>query len=427
MTREELVRKIDAAVEALAPEYIAFLQDLCRIPTQNPPGNNYTEYAHFVGDKMESLGMDVTYVEVPEERLFELAPMGQGLPRVSVIGRAEGEAARPNIHFTGHLDVVPEGDGWTYPPYGAEIHDGKIYARGASDMKSGVAAQIYAYAAIKAAGIRLKGTYTSSTTPDEETGGEAGAGYLVEQGYLTKENTDYCVVTECLGVDKVCLGHRGTYWFEVQLFGKQSHGSMPSEAVPAIEMGRALLDAIDRKIRPLPQMQTVSDLPIDPPASRRTTLANTYFITNEKVNTVAGFARLGFDWRLTPEYSVEWARQTIRALLEELKATVPHFEYKLHELNYMSPSLCERDAAVVQAFRNAGGDVLGEKLDYNLSPGFTDQRHIMHVGGVNETIMYGPGPLKVAHKADEYQPIEDYKQGAKIMALAACELLGVSE
>ena len=73
----------------------------------------------------------------------------------------------------------------------------------------------------------------------------------MEQGYLTKESTDYCVITECLDVDKVCIGHRGTLWFEVHITGKQSHGSMPSEGVNALVFAQKLMNVIDSDIRPL--------------------------------------------------------------------------------------------------------------------------------------------------------------------------------
>ena len=425
MDRELLKKRIDAAVEELGDELVEFAQGFFRIPTQNPPGNNYWECVRYVGRMMEKLGMRVEYVEVPEDRLAELAPHGEGLPRISVIGTYPGAEARPNIHFTGHYDVVPEGDGWSYPPYGAEIHDGKIYARGSSDQKSGVVSELFALYALQKAGIKLRGTYIASTTPDEETGGQAGVGYLVEQGYLNKDNTDYCVVTECLNVDNICIGHRGTLWFEIQLTGKQCHGAMPAEGINAAEHMRLLLNAIDEKIQTLPEMNRVSELPIDPPTSRRTTLANTYVHVGEKVNTVPGFARVGFDWRITPEYTVEWAKEKLFGVLEELKATVPDFKYEYVEFGRMDPTLVPKDTPVVKAFQQAGKDYLGSVPEFSLSPGMDDQRYIVHQGGLEQCIVYGPGPLYIAHKADEFVPIEDMKTSAKIMALAACDLLGV--
>ena len=123
---------------------------------------------------------------------------------------------------------------------------------------------IAAYA-LQKAGLKLKGTLIASATPDEETGGQAGVGYMVEQGYFTRESTDYCVITECLDVDKVCIGHRGTLWFEIDITGRQSHGSMPSEGVNALEFAQRLMQAIDEDIRPL--IAEPTPLPVQPPAA----------------------------------------------------------------------------------------------------------------------------------------------------------------
>ena len=212
MVRNQLVSQIDQAVESLTDELTEFACTIFGIPTQNPPGNNYRQCAEAIGAMMQKIGMDVEYVEVPQERLSELAPRGEGLPRISVVGYLGDKAQRPNIHFTGHYDVVPEGTGWTTDPYGCEIRDGNIYARGSADQKSGIVSEVIAAYALQKAGLKLKGTLIASATPDEETGGQAGVGYMVEQGYFTRESTDYCVITECLDVDKVCIGHRGTLW-----------------------------------------------------------------------------------------------------------------------------------------------------------------------------------------------------------------------
>lgn len=158
MERTVLAQKIDDAVEALHDELVDFACEIFVIPTQNPPGYNYDKCTQVIGAMMKKIGMDVEYVSVPEDRLTELAPNGQGLPRISVVGTMEGSKARPNIHFTGHYDVVPEGEGWTTDPYGCEIKDGNIYARGSADQKSGIVSELIAAYALKKAGIRLKGS-----------------------------------------------------------------------------------------------------------------------------------------------------------------------------------------------------------------------------------------------------------------------------
>lgn len=425
MERHQLISLIDQTVEGLTKELIAFASAVFAIPTQNPPGNNYPQCAHAIGAMMEQIGMTVEYVEVPQERLAELAPLGEGLPRVSVIGCLGDKNRRPNIHFTGHYDVVPEGTGWTTDPYGCEIRDGRIYARGSADQKSGIVSELIAAYALQKAGLKLKGAFIASATPDEETGGQAGVGYLVEQGYLTRESTDYCVITECLDVDKVCIGHRGTLWFEVHITGRQSHGSMPSEGVNALEFAQRLMAAIDADIRPLIAQPT--PLPVQPPACRQTTLTPTILQAGEKINTVPGSCRIGYDWRLIPELSVSWAKEQITAVCEKVKASMPGSDYHIHYFGQDDPTLVPTDTDLVQTFLASGRTYLGREMEFSVSPGMDDQKYVVQKGGLDRCIVYGPGRLTLAHKADEYASIEEMKTAAKIMALSAVDLLGLEE
>jgi succinyl-diaminopimelate desuccinylase len=425
MERENLVAVIDETVEGLTRELVDFSCAVFGIPTQNPPGNNYRKCAETIGAMMEEIGMEVEYVEVPEERLMELAPLGEGLPRVSVVGYLGDKTRRPNIHFTGHYDVVPEGTGWTTDPYGCEIRDGNIYARGSSDQKSGIVSQIFAAYALKKAGLKLKGTFIASATPDEETGGQAGVGYMVEQGYFTKESTDYCVITECLDVDKVCIGHRGTLWFEVNITGRQSHGSMPSEGINALEFAQRLMQTIDEDIRPLIAKPT--ELPVNPPACRMTTLTPTILQAGEKINTVPATCRIGYDWRLVPELSVSWAKEQIIAACEKVKAGMPGSDYSIVWRGADDPTLVPKDTDLVETFFASGKTYLGKEMEFSVSPGMDDQKYVVQKGKLEKCIVYGPGRLTLAHKADEYVNIEEMKTAAKIMALSAVDLLGLEE
>ena len=425
MVRNQLVSQIDQAVESLTDELTEFACTIFGIPTQNPPGNNYRQCAEAIGAMMQKIGMDVEYVEVPQERLSELAPRGEGLPRISVVGYLGDKAQRPNIHFTGHYDVVPEGTGWTTDPYGCEIRDGNIYARGSADQKSGIVSEVIAAYALQKAGLKLKGTLIASATPDEETGGQAGVGYMVEQGYFTRESTDYCVITECLDVDKVCIGHRGTLWFEIDITGRQSHGSMPSEGVNALEFAQRLMQAIDEDIRPL--IAEPTPLPVQPPACRQTTLTPTILQAGEKINTVPGSCRIGYDWRLIPELSVEWAKEQITAVCEKVKASMPGSDYTIHYLGEDNPTLVPKDTDLVNTFLANGKTYLGREMEFSVSPGMDDQKYVVQKGKLDHCIVYGPGRLTRAHKSDEYASIEEMKTAAKIMALSAVDLLGLAE
>ena len=160
--------RVQSALAAVDAEMIAFLQAITRIPTENPPGREYVDCAALLGAWLERLGYTVAYPTVPEDRLAALAPHGEGLPRVNVVATLPGCPPRPLLHFNGHYDVVPAGDGWSVDPYGAEIREGRIYGRGVSDMKGGIAAQVYAVEALRRAGFVLRGTVEHGFVPDRE-------------------------------------------------------------------------------------------------------------------------------------------------------------------------------------------------------------------------------------------------------------------
>ncbi len=421
---KNLPKIIDEAVDSLEGELVEFLQGMIKIPTENPPGKHYMECAKFIGNKMEEIGFKVDYVEVPKGMTKKLAPHGEESPRVSVIG-VYGSEQKPVLHFSGHYDVVPAGSGWTVNPYSGEIKDGKIFGRGSSDQKSGIAAQIYAVAALKLTGIDLYGKILSSATPDEETGGFGGLGYLVDNGYLDSSNTDYCVITECLDFDKVCLGHRGTLWFELTTKGKQSHGSMPSEGVNAIDKMRSLINEIENNIFPL--IKDKSSYPIQPEKCRESTLACTVIEAGNKVNTVPAECKACFDWRLIPEQNLDWAKETLIQVCEDWKSRNKDSDYNLNILHQVDPLVVPDDTPLVKVFLSSGQDVLNREMEFSISPGSDDQRFVVNQGGLEQCIVYGPGALAHAHKSDEYICISELKQAVKIMALSAVKLLNEKE
>jgi len=207
--------------------------------------------------------------------------------------------------------------------------------------------------------------------------------------------------------------------------GVQSHGSMPYEGVNAIENMVKVINAIDKKIRPL--LMADSKYPIQPIECRKSTLTITTIEAGNKVNTVPNRCKATFDWRLIPEQSVSWAKEKILSICEELKSKDPNFDYEFNVIMEVEPTIVPDDTDVVNAFLKAGNEYLGKEMDFSLSPGSDDQKYVVKEGNMEECIVYGPGPLVLAHKVDEYVKIEDMKNSAKIMALATAMLLGVEE
>src|SRR4051794_21471748 len=244
---------------------VAFTADLVRIPSVNPPGEEYEACAHWLGDSLARRGFGIEYIAA-EGRPEHTARH----PRVNVIGSRRGGAG-PVVHLNGHIDVVPAGDGWTVDPFGGVVRDGKVYGRGVCDMKAGIAAAVFAAEAIARAGETLPGTIEISGTVDEESGGFAGVAHLAERGRIAKGRTDYVIIPEPLNVDRICIGHRGVYWFEVTAHGRIGHGSMPFLGVSAIDGIGRLLQAVREELMPsLASRRTA--VPVVPPGARHATI-----------------------------------------------------------------------------------------------------------------------------------------------------------
>jgi succinyl-diaminopimelate desuccinylase len=400
-------------IESMSGEMVDFLRDLTRIPTINPPGANYRDCAQRLGSQLERFGYDVEYVAADD------------CERVNVIGRMG--AARPTLHFNGHIDVVPAGGGWTVDPFGGVVRDGKIFGRGTTDQKAGIAASIFAIEAIHREGIRLNGSIEQSGTVDEESGGFAGMAYLAERGYISRDRTDFVIITEPLDVDRICLGHRGVYWFEVRTLGRIAHGSMPFLGVSAISKMSDFLNEIEHRLKPALGLRFTS-MPVEPPEARHPCI-NVNSISGGQAGSmqtpcVVDACEAVFDRRFIIEEPFEQVRGEIASILDGLTRRDPEFRYELRDLMVVQPVQADARCAVVQTLRGAVQDVLGCDAPLIASPGTYDQKHVMRLGHVDQCVAYGPGILKMAHQPDEYCRIDHLVDAAKVMALAAMRLVG---
>ncbi len=416
-------RRVTDQIDRLTGDMVEFLQSLIRVPTVNPPGEYYDPCAHLIGDFLHEFGFDISYVTATDHP--DHTP---GFPRVNVIGRLQGAHSMPAVHLNGHTDVVPAGEGWTMDPFGGEIRDGKVYGRGACDMKGGIASAVFAAAALREAGVTLAGTLEFSGTVDEESGGFAGMAYLAEAGHISPERTSCVIIPEPLNVDRICLGHRGVYWFQIETLGRIAHGSMPFLGANAIDMMGRVLDRIDTNLRP-ELLSKVTSMPVEPPYARHATLnINGIFggQTRTGVGTpcVADRCTAVFDRRFLKEEDSGEVRQEIADIIASLELSGELFKANISDLMLVEPVETDRNADVVRTAAEAIEDVLDLKPSYIASPGTYDHKHVTNIGGVSQCIAYGPGMLDLAHQPDEYCEIEHMVQSSKVIALSIMRLLG---
>jgi succinyl-diaminopimelate desuccinylase len=412
-------------VDALAGEAVAFTSAMIRIPTINPPGDLYEECARFIGHVLADCGFETEYYAAEGRPEHTVAH-----PRINVVGTRRGRADRPVVHLNGHFDVVPAGDGWTVDPWGGEVRDGKIYGRGSCDMKAGIAAAVFASEAIRRAGIELNGTVEISGTVDEESGGFAGVAWLAEHGRLSKDRTDYVIIPEPLYVDRICIGHRGVYWFEVQTRGRIAHGSMPFHGVSAIDHMGLVLDRIHRELQPRLASRT-TDVPVIPPGARHATLNVTGINGGQPVDgiqtpCVADRCRAVFDRRFLLEEGFDATKAEVIEMLDAIRRDVPDFQYDIKDLMVVHPTRTPDGSPVIGALERALQRVLG-RSGLVASPGTYDQKHVARIAGVPHCVAYGPGILDLAHQPDEYCGVDDLVSATKVIALALLDLTNTAQ
>lgn len=403
-------------VDRLADEMVDFTRALVRVPTINPPGACYAACAELIAAKLTSFGYSVEVV--PAEGLAEHT---REHPRLNVSGTL-GDDDGGVLHFNGHYDVVPPGSGWTVEPFAADVRDGRIFGRGTCDQKAGIAASVYAVEAVRRTGVELAGTVEQSATADEESGGFAGVAYLCDVGRIARDRQRYVVITEPLDPERVCIGHRGVYWFEVTTLGRVGHGSMPGLAVNAAEQMAEVVRAFEERLKPVLRERT-TNAPVEPPDARHPSL---------NLNSIHAGQALGgwqtpavpdrctavFDRRFIHEETFDEVRAEIVGLLDSVGT-----HYELEDLMRVDPLLGSPDGHLARAAALAIRDALGAEPKFIASPGTYDQKHVVRRAGIDECIAYGPGRLILAHQPDEHVAIADLVAAARVMALLTLRLL----
>ncbi len=411
-------------IEDRTDDLVSLTRDLIRFPTVNPPGDYYTPCAEHLGERLRKRGFVVSYVRA------EGAPGdSDALPRTNVIARWEGKRPGPCVHFNGHIDVVDAGKGWTMDPFEGVVKDGRVWGRGACDMKGGLAAAVIAVEALIDSGIDLPGALEISGTADEESGGYGGVAYLAERGWFSQPRVDHVIIPEPLNVDRVCIGHRGVWWAEIETKGRQAHGSMPFLGDSAIRHMNAVTEALEHQLYPALALR-LSDMPVVPDGARQSTL-NINSIHGGQAEghsglpspLVADSCRMIIDRRFLIEEQIDDVRGEVRAILEGLTRERAGFDYVLRELFAVAPTMADRDGPVATATARAVRRVLGTEPQFVCSPGTYDQKHVDRIGKLRDCIAYGPGVLDLAHQPDEWVGIDDMVASAKVMALAALALV----
>ena len=407
---DSLYQRLEAWIDAHFDQQVAFLQAVVRIPTDTPPGNN-APHAEAVASMLESAGWPVERHAVPAQQVHDV-----GLESITnlVVRRRYG-AGGPTLALNAHGDVVPPGEGWTRPPYGAVIEDGYLYGRAAAVSKSDFATYVFALRALEALGTPLAGAVELHFTYDEEFGGLLGPGWLLDQG-LTRP--DYVIAA---GFSHgIVTAHNACLQLEVTVHGKAGHGAMPETADDALQAATRVLNALYGE---LPALKAIRS---SVPGIGSPTMIVGRIEGGTNTNVVPGKVVLRLDRRMIPEEDPVAVERQVRGLVEDAVRGLPGIRLEIRRL-LLSQALRPLPgvAPLVDSLRRHGRAVMGEEIAAHGTPLYADARLYGQQG--IPTVLYGAGPRSVeesnAKKADERLLLEDLRCATKVVARTLLDFL----
>ena len=400
---------LDAWIDAHFDDEVRFLQELVRVPTDTPPGNN-APHAERAAELLQAFGFDAEKHSVP-------APTVQaaGLETITnlIVRRKYGNGR--TVALNAHGDVVPPGEGWTHDPYGGEVVDGQLFGRASAVSKCDFATFTFATRALEALGAPLKGAIELYFTYDEEFGGELGPGWLLQQGLVKPDlliaaGFSYQVVT----------AHNGCLQMEVTVHGKMGHAAVPETGVDALQAATRILVALyDQNTRYKQLKSQVKG--INHP------YLNVGLIEGgTNTNVVPGKVVLKLDRRMIPEENPLDVEATLRKVIQDAVADQPGITIEIKRLllaNALQP--LDGNKPLVDALSRHATAVFGEEIGAAGTPLYTDAR-LFGEAGV-PAVLYGCGPRTVgesnAKRADEHIDLEDLRRATKVVARTLFDLL----
>lgn len=406
--------RLDAWIDAHFDEQVRLLQELVRVPTDTPPGDN-APHAERTAELLATIGWNAEKHPVPAERVHAC-----GLRSITnlIVRRRYGDGGR-TIALNAHGDVVPPGEGWTHDPYGGEIESGRLYGRASAVSKSDFTTYIHAVRALEAVshavGEPLAGGVELHFTYDEEFGGELGPGWLLGQG-LTKPD-----LLIAAGFSyQVVVAHNGCLQMEVTVHGQMAHAAIPDTGVDALQGAVAILEALYRQNTLYRQVRS------QVPGITHPYLNVGRIEGGTNTNVVPGKVVLKLDRRMIPEENPVEVEADIRRVIAEAAARCPGIRVEIKRLllaEAWKPSA--GNAELVAALQRHGEAVFGEPIPTSGTPLYTDVR-LYGAAGVPAAI-YGAGPRTVfdsnAKRADEHVVLEDLRRATQVVARTLYDLL----
>ena len=415
MNSDSNYNAIDTWVDAHFDEEVKFLQELVRVPTDTPPGNN-APHAERTAELLAAMGLEAEKHAVPEAEVREA-----GLESITnlIVRRRYSEGGK-TIALNAHGDVVPPGEGWTHDPYGGEIVDGKIYGRATAVSKCDMASFTFALRALESLNAKLTGSVELHFTYDEEYGGVVGPDWLLNKG-LTKPD-----LMMAAGFSyQVVVAHNGCLQLEVTVHGDMAHAAIPDSGTDALQAAVHILNALYALNHDY--LKVSSDVPgITHP------YLNVGQITGgTNTNVIPGTVSFKLDRRMIPEENPAEVEASLRRTIDDAVASFKPprggREIKVDVKRLLLSRAMQPLAGnqpLVEALQKHGEAVFGEPIPALGTPLYTDVR--LYVERGIPGVIYGAGPRTVleshAKRADERLDLEDLRRATKVIARSLLDL-----
>ncbi|HIE36917.1 TPA: M20 family peptidase [Candidatus Geothermarchaeota archaeon] len=385
-------------------ELINFLSGFIQVKSVNPPGD-VREAAEYVQSFLSKWGLQSRWIE-PKEGV------------VTIYSNVGGE---DYIMLNGHMDVVPEGDHsrWTYPPYSGKIVDGYVYGRGASDMKGGLSALIFAYAVFTNVFDKFDRGVSLAAVGDEEVGGQYGSLYIAEELGI---KPNYVLLGEPSTLNYYNIGEKGIVWYRVKVAGEPAHASVSPYAGD---------NAILKAGEVIKEIYKLSEIDFEPPGDIRDIAIQSGLKAKEllgldgiekiffrlscnvglinggvKTNVVAPECTIDFDMRIPHAITVDDVLKLVGEKLSKFDG-VSIEKISGHDPNYTNP-----ETPLAKVIEESAYEEMGYKPKPSLVMGATDGRHFRLKGC--DAVVYGPGEWSRIHGFDERIEINDVKRAFRV-------------
>lgn len=389
MNAKEAADKIRSYLDR--EEMLNFLFTLIETETVNPPGNEYLLHETIL-KSMRELGAEVEILSKDEKRPNYIGRIGSGEPSVAIIS---------------HMDVVPPGEGWTQHPFQPYEKDGKVYGRGALDNKGSLAASWAGIKALIKSGLKFKGTIYFCAVSDEEMGSTYGVEYLMERGF----KPDYAIVPDSGTIDKAIIGEKGAAWFDLESYGKQSHGSTPELGINAIIKASKLIQNFEKF-----DFNLEYDKRFTPPT------INVGMISGGNApNIVASRCKVTLDVRYPVGITEEMILKRMIDEIKALKMEDKDVDIRVGEVTTRHyPHIVENNSKLIEAFKDTAHE-MGMPMSFETSAGITVAK-IFNLNGI-PAIAHSPDSDMAWHISDEFVKIDNLEKCAVLWATVIYEIV----